>query len=156
MPGNKGHSLPTRSKQEDTNNIVIKVAEKVGVQIVEENISVSHRLPISKSYKGQGRTTEMAPIIVKFVRHDIKEKFYRARKQLKDLTIRDIGYSATNRIFVSESLTQRKKKELFRKPLYAKKDKGFKFIWTSGKILRKDENSDAIQVSNNDVLQKIQ
>ena len=102
--------MPTRSKQEDTNNIVIKVAEKVGVQIVEEDISVSHRLPISKSYKGQGRTTEMAPIIVKFVRHDIKEKFYRARKQLKDLTIRDIGYSATNRIFVSESLTQRKKK----------------------------------------------
>ena len=75
--------MPTRSKREDTNNIVIKVAEKVGVRIVEEDISVSHRLPMSKSYKGQGRT-ETAPIIVKFVRRDIKEKFYRARKQMKD------------------------------------------------------------------------
>ena len=74
----KGIPLPTRSKREDTNNIVIKVADKVGVRIVEEDISVSHRLPMSKSYKGQGRTTQTAPIIVKFVRRDIKEKFYKA------------------------------------------------------------------------------
>ena len=72
----------------------------------------------------------------------------RARKQLKDLTTKDVGNSATNRIFVSERLTKRKN-ELFRKALYAKKDKGFKFIWTSsGKIfLKKDENSDAIHIS---------
>ena len=51
----KSIPLPTRSKREDTN---------------------SHCLLMSKSYKGQGRTTETAPIIVKFVRRDIKEKFY--------------------------------------------------------------------------------
>ena len=32
-------------------------------------------------------------IIVKFTRRDVKENFYHARKQLKDLTTQDLGYS---------------------------------------------------------------
>ena len=53
------------------------------------------------------------------------------------------------KIFISESLTQRNKK-LFNQCVKAKKEKKFKFPWTSsGKILlRKDSSHPAIQIKN--------
>ena len=46
-------------------------------------------------------------IIVKFMRCDVKDNFYRARKQLKDLTTQDLGYSEKTKIYLAESLTER-------------------------------------------------
>ncbi|CAB4001088.1 Hypothetical predicted protein, partial [Paramuricea clavata] len=37
--------IPFNNDQEDTNNIVIKVAEAIGVDMAPTDISVSHRLP---------------------------------------------------------------------------------------------------------------
>ena len=80
----RGIPLSTRSQRENTNDMVKKVAEKIGVQIVEEDISVSHRLPVSQSYR-RSTSAETAPIIVKFVGRDVKERVYRARKKLKEV-----------------------------------------------------------------------
>ena len=60
--------------KENTDNIVIKVANLIGVKIKNEDNSVSHRLQTSKSYKG--RNKEIPPIIVKFTRRNIKESLY--------------------------------------------------------------------------------
>ena len=38
---------------EDTNKLVMKVGELVGVEIEQDHISVSHRLPTSSKYKGK-------------------------------------------------------------------------------------------------------
>ena len=46
-------------------------------------------------------------ITVKFTRRDVKDNFYRARKQLKILTTEDLGYSEKNKIYLAESLTER-------------------------------------------------
>lgn len=147
--------LPLTNAQENTNNIVLQVAEKIGVELVPNDISICHRLP-NKAPPGQIRNTRPDAIIVKFVRRDVKEKFYRARKNLKNLTAADFGYQETNRIFINENLSQRNK-ELFNSCLKFKKDKAYKFIWTfSGKIyLRKDENTPPVHIKNYNVLQRL-
>jgi hypothetical protein len=41
-----------RSGEENTDRIVMKVADTVGVEIKEKDISISHRLKTSMSYRG--------------------------------------------------------------------------------------------------------
>ena len=115
------------------------------LEIDPSDISTSHRLPAPRS---ESSTSARDPalrypkIIVKFVRRDVKEQFYRGRKHLRNMTTRDIGLSrfSDNKIYVSESLSPRNK-ELFRDCLKFKRDHSFNYIWTqSGKIhLRKKQ-----------------
>ena len=89
--------------------------------------------------------------------HDVKEQFYRARKELKNLTTKDLGYDISNNIYINESLTE-SNKALFKECVKAKKEMGFTFIWTSnGKIfLRKDEHSPVIHIkSKDDIVKKL-
>ena len=128
---------------EATNEVVAKVGQLIGVPVKDSGISISHRLP-SKSNKAVNCCT----IIAKFVRRDVKEKFYRARGQLRDKTTKDLGYSINNHIYISESLTEANK-DLFHSCLKYEKDNGYKFIWTSnGKVfIRKDMDCNAIQIN---------
>lgn len=147
LPKDGGHA-------EDTNQIITKIGELMSVEIDEVDISVSHRLPVSRNYKGN--RSEPA-IIAKFVRRDVKEQFYRARKELKNLTTKDLGYDISNNIYINESLTE-SNKALFKECVKAKKEMGFTFIWTSnGKIfLRKDEHSPVIHIkSKDDIVKKL-
>jgi hypothetical protein len=98
---------------EDSNNIVVKVSEVMGVNVRKENISVSHRLPVSKSEPTQRRTRgrpgiqSTSPIIVRFVRSDVRERFHSALKNLRDKTAKDLGYHNDNKIYIVGSLTQK-------------------------------------------------
>ena len=142
-------------KQEDTNEIVLKVAELVGVDdLSNEDISISHRLPLSKNYRG--KRTDPA-IIAKFVRREDKEKLYSARKHLKTFTTQDLGFNSKNNIYISESLTERNKK-LFGECVKVKKKLHFSFIWSSnGRIfLRKNQDSLPVAINNKDELEKFQ
>lgn len=78
-------------------------------------------------------------IIVKFVRREIKEKFYKSRRRLSGKRTKDLGYEVENRIYLGESLTE-VNTALFRLGLKFKKNNQYKYIWTSnGEIyLRKD------------------
>ena len=91
----------------------IKIAEKIGIDIKESDISVSHILP-RWNFVDQSRLTQNSTeaIIVKFVRRDIKDKFYRARKNFKNLTAANFDFESSNKILINENLT-RKNKELF-------------------------------------------
>ena len=149
--------IPKSGAWEDTNEIIVQLGQKIGVDLKKEDISTSHRLPTK--VKADGERFMVPPaIIVKFVSRDVREQIYRARKVLKDLTSQDLGYSEENRIFINESLTQ-SNKELFRDCLKVKKEKGFKFLWTNGgKIfMRKDqsEGSKVIQITNANAIRKI-
>ena len=146
------HGIPF-SQDEDTNDIVIKVGELIGVTIEEDDISVSHRLPVSYKYKGVRANPS---IIVKFVRRDFKEQFYSSRKELRGFSTEDLGYSATNNIYINESLTERNK-GLFKEALKAKKSLKYKFIWTSnGKVyLRKDTDTKIIHIKNSDDIKRL-
>ena len=63
---------------ESTNYPVKEVGRALGVEVTDNDISVSHRLPPSKAYKSK-KPAGPSPIIAKFVRRDMKEAFYRAR-----------------------------------------------------------------------------
>ena len=144
--------IPKRAT-ENTNQIVIDIAEAAGVDIEEDDISVSHRLPPNK------RNNDRPPVIIaKFVRRDTREQLYRARKELRNKTTQDIGFSIHNKIFIPENLTL-KNRELFKKCLQFKKAANYKFIWTSsGKIyLRKDgrPESRATQVTSSKDLDRL-
>ena len=88
-------------------------------------------------------------IIVKFVRREMRERLYRARKRLKSITTADFGFSVNKKIFINESLTPRNK-ELFKVCLRFKKDNGYKFLWTNaGKIfLRRNADSPVIPINS--------
>jgi hypothetical protein len=133
-------------KEENLNDIATKIGELTGVKIREDDISVCHRLP---QRRRQNDRNKQQRIIVKFVRRDMKDKFYKSRGQLREKTTKDLGYESANRIYLAKSLTEQNK-DLFRCCLKFKKDNQYKFIWTSnGKIfLRKDNESGAIHIKS--------
>lgn len=139
---------------ESTNLIVEQVGKVIGVEITDKDISVSHRLPATKTNKS--KKPGPSPIIVKFVRRDMKDAFYRARTKLKGMTSKDLGFTNEQRVFISESLTPMNR-ELFNEALKVKKDLNFKFIWTSnGRVfLRVSEESPVIFISSRDDLVKV-
>ena len=133
----RGMPIPSKragshSPGENTNLIVTKVAEVIGVDLEIDEISVSHRLKTSKSY--HRKNTKSPPLIAKFVRRNTKEKFYKARKTLytNNIVAKDLGlgYVSTSKISVVESLTV-KNKELFQRAYEFKCDHNFQFLWTS-------------------------
>ena len=84
---------------EDTNDLVIKVGALMDIELDEDDISVSHRLP-TPSYASRvamasssrpNHTTIQPKIIVKFVRSETKELFYTNRKHLRGKTTADLG-----------------------------------------------------------------
>ena len=91
--------LPVGSECANTNDVVLKVVEKIGVDCVSSKISVSHPLPSMTVPIKQGGNTRLN-VIVKFVRRDVKEKLFRARKNLKNLTARDFGYQSGNKVYI--------------------------------------------------------
>ena len=90
-------SIPRSSSdtREDTNEIVVELGRKIGVDLKKEDISTSHRLPSKVKAKGE-RALLPPAITVKFTSRDVREKFYRARKVLKDITSQDLSFSEEN------------------------------------------------------------
>jgi hypothetical protein len=86
----------------------------------------------------------------------VRERFYSARKNLRDKTAKDLGYHNDNKIYIVESFTQKNRK-LLKECIKAKNDLNFKFTWTtSGRILmRKEVNSPVIQIRSHADLQKL-
>ena len=63
--------------EENVNDMVLKIGKLMDVEIGKEDISVCHRLPISRSHDGRPNQQK----IIKFVRREIKEKFYKSRRR---------------------------------------------------------------------------
>ena len=70
-------STPTDLDQ--TDGVVLQIAEKIGVPMQKSDISISHRIPSRKQFTHEGIPVPPA-IIVKFVKREIRENLYRARK----------------------------------------------------------------------------
>ena len=87
------------------------------------DISVSHRI-------SSARDSVDPAIIVKCVRREVRENFYRKRKRLKSVSTAELGFFKAKKIYIKERLTQRNK-ELFKDCLKFKKDHSYKFLWTN-------------------------
>ena len=151
----RGIPLPSAPMDLDqTDEVVLKIGEKIGVPMQKSGISISHRVPSRKQFTDEGNPIPPA-IIVKFVKRETRENLYRARKNLKSVSTVDLGYSVANKIYVNESLTKRNK-ELFKLCLKCKRDFSYKFLWTNaGRIfLRKNLGSPVIPVNCTDDVPK--
>ena len=90
------------------------------------------------------KALQFPKIIVKFVKRDTKELFYKSRKKLSGKTTKDIdlGRISDNNIYISESLTA-KNRALFKECLKFRRNYKFKYIWTNqGRVyMRRDKDS---------------
>ncbi|XP_070573064.1 uncharacterized protein [Ptychodera flava] len=149
------HGIPQRNG-EDTNDIVVRVAAAVGVDITPSDIDISHCLPSRQNQTQQRHQTPA--IIVKFVRRSVRNSIYYARKNLRGQTPNQIrvGDNNTNNIYINENLTPPMKR-LFHQVNERRKQLKWRFIWTSnGKIFtRKDETSEVITVPSAKAMNRI-
>ena len=111
--------VPER-KGESTNNIVCKIAQAVGVECTEKDISTSHRLGASNTRGGRPR-----PIVARFVRRDMRTVILRKKRDLKNTT-------QYGNVYIDEHLTSIRAKLV--KAL--RNDNDIKSVWTTdGKII---------------------
>ena len=100
---------------ENTDQIVLEHAQKIGASIAAGDISRSHRV-------GRPRTGTTRAIIVKFVSYNKRREFYSKRKNDQD-------------VFISEDLTKRRA-ELLYKARLLRKSKQISQCWSAdGRIL---------------------
>jgi hypothetical protein len=85
-----------QTRDENTSVTMCRIAERLGVYITPNDISVSHR-------SGRSNGNNPRPILCKFVRRDVKNLILANRKLAKNITTDDEG--KTVRIFIDEDLT---------------------------------------------------
>ena len=124
-------------------NLTQELGQLIGVTLDKQDISIAHRLPDTKSKKNR--------FIVKFIRREKRDEFYKSRKHLGGKKASELPSVACEMgksihqdsvMYINESLTQYRS-ELFGRINKFKKDNKYKFLWTNnGKIyLRKHETS---------------
>ena len=88
---------------ESTSQLVVQLAGRMGVQLQEADISVSHRLGTPRDASANAPR----PIIVRFVRREMKDDILRHRKNLKDLPVDDLAHNES-KIYVNDDMTHLK------------------------------------------------
>ena len=75
---------------------------------------------------------------------------------LRNQTSKNLGYTVSDKIFINENLTERRK-EMFRVWLKVKKELHYSYILTSdgGIYLRKDQNTSVVHINNKEDIQKL-
>lgn len=105
---------------ENTNKVVIDLAAKMGVEIKEQDISVSYRLPGRRKRVQEAEDQHRSRnIFVKFVRYETKLKIMRNKRRLWSI-------EGKNRVFIEEELTPLRAKILRQ----ARMDPEIKRAWT--------------------------
>ena len=128
-----GISVVPESCYTSTEEVVLKVAQAIDVNITPNDIEISHKL------KRRGSSNI---IIAKFVSHKTKSKLYKERIKLKDIRLTDLFPSfatATHagRIFINENLTNFRR-YLLGKAIDMKRDDLLISAWTiDGKVFVK-------------------
>ena len=127
------------TEDENTNTIIHNVVKLVdnSMAFEQNEICISHRLP--------SRRGLIPPIIVKFVRRDVRDKIYKSRRSLISKTSADLGYHEQSRIFINESLTYQAR-QLLKSVKAFKREKNYRYVWTNnGKVLLKKDSTPSSQ-----------
>lgn len=127
--------------------VMKSIAETLGLPSLDDSdISIAHPLPRFKK-------DSPPKLIAKFTRRSVKNSFYDSKKKLSGKAVSDLPnlpeeLHNDNKVFLGESLTQKRKK-LFGEANKLRKELRWKFIWTmNGKVyLREDTQSRSISFS---------
>ena len=128
----------------NTEDVVVKVIEKMGVPFSEQDIAIAHRL--------RGTQGKTRGIIVKLNSRGKKTEILKNKKRISNQTVFGEGEGM---IFVSQSLSPFYR-GLLMKAKKAAKENSFKFCWyVDEKILmKKDENATPLVIRNEEDLIK--
>ena len=117
---------------ESTDDVIINVANMLEVDLSVRDIDISHRT---------SNNTD-AGIIIKFNSRRKRNEIYGKRKNLKNKTVKELGFNSDNKIYINESLTQ-KNGDLLKKTRKLKESKQLKHIWTKNGSIFVRETDDA-------------
>lgn len=129
------------SENENLQNIIIEIAEKIGVEIKDEDIHVVHRLgKIKKDKKPRA-------VIAKMQRKKTEEII----NKRKPISLQ--GY--TNNIYINEAMSPFFK-DLWWKAKNQARDMGYRYVWFKrGKLLvRKNEGNRPIRIQSEEDIEK--
>lgn len=133
---------PTESLDE----LITNIGAKLHTKITSQDIDAIHRVPSKDKAKPN--------IIVRFISQSVRDRVLQAAKKLR-LTTAAIGFTVNEPVYINEHLCM-ENKILLGKALQLKREKKWKFTWTSrGKVLmRKADNSKVVQITcDNDFAQ---
>lgn len=137
----------SKTKDENVEEVVLKIAQKLDVVMTLNDIQNAHRL--------QAAPGKIPSIIVKVVNY--KKKMEMLNKKQKTIT-NSIIFSnpqEQGKIYIDDHLSAFNKDLLWKTKLRAK-EHGYKFVWWKNKILvRKNEQSKAFQISSEKDIKKI-
>ena len=142
---------------EDVTQITLELANSLGVELEEEDISIAHRLP-KKERVGKTRSSndskKHSTIIVRFVSRTKRNEIYASRFKAK--AIKAFPMDKMEHLFINENLTQRTKRLFWLTKQKAKK-LNYNFIWTNnGQIyVRETVDSNKIHVKVENDLNKL-
>ena len=115
------NEVPYR-KQEETDQIVINIAQALKVELTKEDIQVFHRLSPDAN----------SGVIVKFTSRRKKEEMFNQRKHPMKITMESLGFTDAQipdkHIVINESLTATNRYILKYADYKLKKNSNFKFI----------------------------
>ena len=132
------HGIPDEVNM-PTDQVVCKIAQAIGVEIKENDIEISHRI---------GRKRGAKPVLAKFVSHKVKSRIYKARTNLKAVSVQSLfpGSSISmvsettarpKGIYINENLTPYRK-EMMSLAVEKRHDGKINKVWTlDGKIFIK-------------------
>ena len=137
-------------KNENINDILVKLVNKMGVTLKTTDISTAHRLP-KKASKSQDQPPTT---IVRFMNRDKRNEIFLKRHTTKFWN--EFPIQSMEHLFVNENLTK-KRKRLFWMTKQKAKSIGYKFYWTfNGTIfIRKQEGSDKIIIRKEEDLNSL-
>ena len=139
------YGIPER-KDEDLVNVVLDLAERLDVDLLPEDIDITHRLNKKKE--------KSRPIIIRFANYCSKDQMYRSRLKLRKLNVQSMG---AEKIFINENLTARRAALFKRARDKSRSNKGWR-VWTmDGKIFIKTspDSNNAIRIKTIEDLEKL-
>lgn len=142
-------------KGENLNNILNRIATKVGFKILPTDVDCIHRV---RRYPLDSKPSTLAPnIIVRFTQRTRKSELLALIRTRRGLSTADLDIDGPAKpVFVNDHLSPQNK-VLYGRARKIGKELNYKFIWLSDcKIfVRKNESTKAILISNANDLDKI-
>ena len=132
-------------KDKSTDELIIELAQKIGVNICNSDINISHRLAQPTNYNPN------PGIIAKFHSRKVRDAVFSNRKMLGSQQFKD--GKGKSKYFINESLTKANK-ELFKTSLEFKKFHGYKYVWTKYGVthLKERDGSPIIIIKSKKIL----
>lgn len=117
------HGIP-EDKDENTDNIVIKLCEQIGADVFVDSLDRSHRVGRKGDYS--------RPILCKFTSHKFKLALLTKKKRIADIDTQK--HFSANKIFVNEDLTKQRS-TVAREARLLKKHNKISDTWTRDGVI---------------------